>query len=220
MSETKKNANDDANAQADKDSLSYSLLQDMREQLARMETTMYRRLDEVSAEVNATCQMVGMSEDSLKGNFSEVLSVLEAISFSGDGSTAANTGVELDAVVKASEDAATAIMDAADQISAQLDPNAAHWSNEAERAKTLDQMRQHLQDIVVACSFQDITGQRIRKTLENIEEAEQRLSDSLTKLGLKTDEAAKANAQTANGAVPKAAKQETSNQADIDALFD
>lgn len=194
------------------------LLTDVKSQLDQMNTTFNRRLDEISAEVNATCQMVGMSEDSLKGNFSEVLDTIQGIAYSGDGNTAANTGVELDAVVKATDKAANTILDQADQLSMFIEACYEHgWANDEERKETMDRMKLAVQEIILACSFQDITGQRIRKTLESIEDVETRLSESLSKLGIQQEPSKK---EKTEDTPPKAAAQETSTQADIDALFD
>lgn len=194
----------------------FMLLQDVRDQLGTMETTVYRRLDEVSAEVNATCQMVGMSEDSLKGNFSEILETLNAVSFSGDTSTAANTGVELDAVITATDEAANTILDAADKLTAMLQEEEDISTDNLERVQKLGKMQDLVQEIVMACSFQDITGQRIQKTLENIESAETKLVESLEKIGIKTPEKKEKQDEET---VPEQAQQDLSTQDEIDALF-
>ncbi|MER2604527.1 MAG: chemotaxis protein [Siculibacillus sp.] len=82
-------------------------------------------------------------------------------------------GRELDAVVEATETATTAIMEAAETIMAAdtSDP-------EAFKALVDDKM------IVVfeACSFQDITGQRIRKVVRTLNWIEERLGALSAKL--------------------------------------
>ena len=186
------------------------LLQDVKNQLSQMDSTVNRRLDEVSAEVNATCQMIGMSEDALQGNFSEIFSVLKSVSFSGDGSTAANTGVELDAVLKATENAAHTILDATDKISdITVDDD---WDDKEKRDQKLEKINNFLGEIVIACSFQDLTSQRINKTLENIHAVEEKLSNTLSKIGI--------SAEASKDEKPEAIQQNTASQDDIDALFD
>lgn len=75
--------------------------------------------------------------------------------------------MELDEVVKATENATNIIMDAADAIQ-----EAAGGISDAEAsAKIMDETIK----IYDACSFQDITGQRIGKVLRTIEEVESRV---------------------------------------------
>ena len=90
------------------------------------------------------------------------------------------------------------------------------WANDDERKETMDHMRNAIEQIILACSFQDITSQRIRKTLESIEDAEDRLNDSLSKLGIeKGDDDSKSKDKEL-----EAVQQDVSSQTDIDALFD
>lgn len=188
-------------------------LQELQHSIKELRQFMARRFDEVSFEVNATGQMVGMSEDAMAKRFTEVLLVLNAISFKGDGKTPHNVGVELDAVVKTTEDAANKILDAAALIS-DLTRQKIDWNNEAQRDKILNAINSQADNILAACAFQDLTGQRIARTLENIRKAEAELSDTLKRMGLKIDitpeQTAEALGKTENRA---------SSQSDIDALF-
>ena len=93
-----------ANASSNSDIQSVLLMiHAMKEQMDGMERFVRRRFDELSMEINATSQQLDMAEEGLAGRFSEVLSVISAISFSGNGLTAANTGVELEAVITDTE---------------------------------------------------------------------------------------------------------------------
>jgi chemotaxis regulatin CheY-phosphate phosphatase CheZ len=80
-------------------------------------------------------------------------------------------GQELDAIVQATESATNTIMEAAEEI----------MSGDPSDAETY---KAHVDDacmrIFEACSFQDITGQRISKVVETIEYVEERL-DTLQK---------------------------------------
>lgn len=182
---------------------------ELQEQIHRFETFVKRRFDELSMEINATSQQMGMAEDSLGQRFGEIFEVLQAISFKGAGKTAANAGVELDAVVDMTENAANTILDAAGHITS-IVGRADNWGTEAAREKALEAINSHTEEIFMACSFQDITGQRIRKTLENIKTIEDRLGQALDKLGIQVEHSTAERIQAENYA---------SSQDDIDALF-
>ena len=142
-------------------------LEDLQQALSEMRQFVARRFDEVSFEVNATGQILGMTEEAMATRFTEIMSVLSAVSFKGDGKTPHNVGVELESVVKTTEDAANKILDAAGAIS-DLTRETVDWSNAQERAKILEKINNNADMILAACAFQDLTGQRIAKTLENI----------------------------------------------------
>ena len=162
-----------------------SVASSVDKQLKKLETFVARRFDELSMEVNATSQLVDMAEEGLRRHFLEILEILKAINFHGEGSSPANTGVELEAVVQITEQAANTIMDAADKIVSTLDIND-DWKDDAVRKKAIEVINQNIQDIMMACNFQDLTGQRIRKAVENLENVEKRLNETLQKLGLDT----------------------------------
>ena len=185
----------------------YSAVGHLSTQLAAIERFVSRRFDEISMEINATSQQVDMAEEGIINKFSDILEVLKAISFSGDGKTPANAGVELDAVVDITEDATNRILDAASRSSELI--SSTDWANEAERQQKLDDISLAMDEITIACSFQDITGQRIRTTLENLREIEDRLNNALEKMGIVVEVAD-----------PIESQRETSSQGDIDALFD
>ncbi len=184
----------------------------MKEQMDGMERFVRRRFDEISMEINATSQQLDMAEEGLAGRFSEVLSVISAISFSGNGLTAANTGVELEAVITDTEEAANKILDAADRISQRIRTENQLTGEEA-RKRFLEETRSDVQDILMACTFQDLTGQRIRKTLESLQLIENKISTTLDELGIevKVDPLA--------GGVRESTENHAHSQADIDALF-
>ena len=82
-------------------------------------------------------------------------------------------GRELDAVVEATETATCAIMEAAETIMAADAGDPAAY-------KTL--VDEKMIVVFEACSFQDITGQRIRKVVRTLTWIEERLSQLTTKL--------------------------------------
>lgn len=183
----------------------------IQSQIEDMYKFMQRRFDEVSMEVNATSQLVGMAEEEISKRFAEILEILGAISYSGDGSSPVNAGVELEAVIDDTENAANQILDAADRIAKRVQEKY-DWDREDSREEALEFIKDDIQEILLACTFQDLTGQRIRKTLENLHLIETRLSATLSRIGISADEIKPA-------AIPAEALTERKSQDDIDALF-
>jgi len=141
-------------------------------------------------------------------------------------------GQELDAIVKATESATNTIMEAAEEIMA--DANGSDAINDA------------CMRIFEACSFQDITGQRVTKVIGTLEYIEDRLGalqsawgpdledpPANTELASGDDEAGLLNGpqldgdgvsqddvdRLLTGSTPPASEKKSS-QSDIDALFD
>lgn len=152
-----------------------------------LENFIARRFDEISAEINATSQLVGMAEDGMARKFGEILQILHAISHHGDGTSPVSAGVELDAVIGITEQAANDILDAAGRIAMRIH-DAKNWENPQERSQMLARTNKDVEDILVACTFQDLTSQRVRKTLENLRAVESRLSNVLEKIGIHVTE--------------------------------
>ena len=184
-------------------------------QINTMESFIRRRFDEISMEINATSQQIDMNETDMAKRFGEILGVMNSISFSGDGSTAANTGVELEAVIADTSRAANTILDATDRMETHLNPaDPSVWENAGSREQALNALREDLQNIVLACSFQDIAGQRIRKTLESITDVEDRLSHALESIGIGPE-----SLQAAASSTKENNTKSGNSQDDIDALF-
>lgn len=191
-------------------------MSDLLGQIGTMETFIRRRFDEISMEINATSQQIDMNENDMAKRFGDILGAMNAISFSGDGSTPANTGVELEAVIAETSKAANTILDAAERMGALLDPAdpSAVWDNKESREAALNTLREDVQNIMLACSFQDIAGQRIRKTLESINDVEDRISHALESIGIGPESLQAAASMSAEDKTKSGSSQE-----DIDALF-
>jgi chemotaxis protein CheZ len=131
---------------------------------ASLRAFMDRRIAELSAEVAASVQLMGMSEDAITARISEVhaqIARLIAIPVSG----ARNSGLELEAVVQATEAAADTIMEAAEAIQTWLDTG-------SQDPASIAALNDRVATIFQACSFQDLTGQRIRRAIKQLQQVE------------------------------------------------
>lgn len=195
---------------------------DVDEKLNSLETFIARRFDEISMEIEATSQLMEMAEEDAGKRFTDMLGMLNAISFSGgDGSSAANSGAELEAVVSETEKAATRIMDSADKISNALTENEAKFSEDMHMASVSENIFAEIQNIMMACEFQDLVSQRVTNSLKNIREIQERLDTTLSKFGIDTSAAKETKIvkdHTNEGEM--ASVESASSQNDIDALFD
>src|SRR6202041_2539217 len=81
-----------------------------------------------------------------------------------------NSGLELESVVQATEEAANRIMEAAEAIG--------DWLREGKHdTASMDVMNEKVNAIFEACSFQDVTGQRIRRAIQHLQQVEHMLTD-------------------------------------------
>jgi chemotaxis protein CheZ len=189
-----------------------ALMHILKQELGTFESFVARRFDELSVEINATSQQMGMVEEGLAGRFGDIIGVLSSISHHGDGLSAANTGVELDTVIKTTEEAANTIIDAAEKIAGNLQKDI-DWADENARLEVLDEINNKLQDILLACTFQDLAGQRITKAIENLRNVETQLDSTLKGLGIEIAEQAAVQDSGDNE------QKKPASQDDIDALF-
>ncbi|MBO1080837.1 hypothetical protein [Roseomonas haemaphysalidis] len=190
---------------------------------------MDRRIAELSAELSATSDMADMAEEKLSRQLATVheqIAQLVAI----PASSARNSGLELEAVVHATESAANVIMEAAEAISA--------WISGGQKDEaSIQALSARVNSIFEACSFQDVTGQRIRRAIQHLQQVETMLEqivpgvvpDGAPRLVIATQmrtvtEAALATPDLSqddidallNGAPPKPVEM---SQAEIDALL-
>ncbi|MFP4385916.1 MAG: protein phosphatase CheZ [Alphaproteobacteria bacterium] len=189
----------------------YKTVDTVNQQLQTLELFIARRFDEISTEIHATSQQFDMAEDGITKRFAEILEILSAIGYSGGGGgTSANTGIELEAVIEDTEHAANNILDAADRI-AEYVSDETNWEDAGTRKEIRDKIKNDVQEILMACTFQDLTGQRIRNTLNNLQSIEERLSSTFKKLGIEV--------QTERDIVGQTIR-EASDQSEIDDMFE
>lgn len=120
-----------------------------------------RRIAELSAEVHGAVQMVDFSETNLTAQLSGIQEQIVRL-ISVPSMSSRNSGLELEAVVAATETAANRIMEAAETIG--------DWIREGKQDP--EAFFAKIDTIFEACAFQDLTGQRIRRAIEHLEHVE------------------------------------------------
>lgn len=187
------------------------------QKLDDLERFIARRFDEISMEIEATSQLMEMAEEDAGKRFQDMLSMLHSVSSIGDGTSSANSGTQLEAVVHETEIAATTIMDAAENIKSVLEKNEDLLSDDMRLASLSESIFNDAQNIVLACGFQDLVSQRVRTSLKNIRDIEERLGSTLSKFGI---DVSKPALNSHNNAPLSQPEQTQASQTDIDALFD
>jgi len=123
-----------------------------------------RRLAELSAELHASVELVDMNEAKVSRELALVHEQIANLVAAPSASTR-NSGVELEAVVIATEAAANTIMEAAEAIQ--------DWIQGSERdPASIQSLASRVSTIFEACSFQDVTGQRIRRAIQHLQQVE------------------------------------------------
>ena len=129
-----------------------------------------------------------------------------------------NSGLELEAVVQATEEAANRIMEAAEAIG--------DWVRKTKHdPDSISLINQKVEEIFEACAFQDVTGQRIRRTIQHLQQVESMLTDMTPAAPPQTSARAPVVVQAPyNGAGAVSAEQAQANpdlgQNAVDSLFD
>jgi chemotaxis protein CheZ len=164
-----------------------------------------RRISELSMEIHATVQLVDYSETNLSGQLARIHEQIASVVAVPVAATH-NSGLELEAVVQATENAANQIMEAAEAIGV--------WLQKGGDPSALQAVTQQVNAIFEACTFQDLTGQRVRRAIEHLQSVETMLS-GMMQPGADVD----VPAALANLAPPASVTPDL-GQSDIDQLFD
>jgi chemotaxis protein CheZ len=136
---------------------------------AEMRRFVDRRIAELSAEIHATVQLVDYSETNLSGQLARIHDQIKTLVVAPVAASR-NSGLELEAVVQATESAANRIMEAAEAIG--------DWLREGRRdPASLEAVASRLGTIFEACTFQDITSQRIRRAIDHLRQVETMLTE-------------------------------------------
>ena len=176
----------------------------IRDEMGDLRSFIDRRIAELSTEIHATVQMVDFSETNLTGQLTEIRKQIAGVIAAPTAATR-NSGLELEVVVQATEEAANRIMEAAEAIG--------DWLREGKNdAEGLRSANEKVNAIFAACSFQDVTGQRIRRAIQHLQQVETLLTD------MALDE------QGQNGVGAISARESAANpdlgQDAVDSLFD
>lgn len=170
-----------------------------------------RRIAELSAELDAHVQLSDMTEEKLSRELQRVHDTVAGL-VAVPAVQTHNSGVELEAVVQATEAAANTILEAAEEIQAWIDSGNVDTS-------ALPTLAAKVNAIFEACSFQDVTGQRIRRAIQHLQQVESVLEQFLPEEAV-ANAPPKVEVKALLSTIPEAA-QATSDlaQADIDALL-
>lgn len=134
-----------------------------------------RRISELSMEIHATVQMVDFSETNLSAQLATMHDQLARI-LALPSVTTRNSGVELEAVVQATEEAANRILGAAEAIRMLATKR---FGDHPATTAIIEQTHA----IFEACSFQDLTGQRIRRAIAQLQSIEGSLAQIVEQSG-------------------------------------
>jgi chemotaxis protein CheZ len=187
----------------------------IRTEIEALRTFVDRRIAELSAEVHATSDLMDLSENNLSGQLSEIREQIASVVALPKAGTR-NSGLELEAVVQATEEAANQIMEAAEAIG--------DWLREGKHdSASMDVMNQKVNAIFEACSFQDVTGQRIRRAIQHLQQVETMLTDLVPGEQPPLVERVVVNAPYSSAGAVKPAHHEANpdlEQDAVDSLFD
>nr|WP_260170920.1 hypothetical protein [Roseococcus suduntuyensis] len=139
----------------------------MHPALADLHRFVDRRIAELSAELHASVEIADMGEEQMKSALARIhdqIGQLVAV----PAAATRNSGLELEAVVQATEAAANTIMEAAEAIQAWV-------ASGAQDKDAVAAIAARVSSIFEACTFQDVTGQRIRRAIQHLQQVENML---------------------------------------------
>ncbi len=170
-----------------------------------------RRILELSAELHASVELADMTEEKLSRELAQVHEQIASL-VAAPTAASRNSGIELEAVVQATEAAANTIMEAAEAISDWIE-------GDARDPASIQHLASRVNAIFEACSFQDVTGQRIRRAIQHLQHVETMLEKFLPAGALANAPAKVVVATQRHTTEPKVAVGSDLGQADIDALL-
>jgi chemotaxis protein CheZ len=151
------------------DQIQQAVAATIRDEMSDLRAFVDRRIAELSTEIHATVQLVDFSEANLTGQLSGIRDQIASVVAAPSMATR-NSGLELEAVVQATEETANRIMEAAEAIG--------DWVREGRTdPASLEVVNEKVNAIFEACSFQDVTGQRIRRAIQHLQQVETMLTD-------------------------------------------
>ncbi len=190
------------------DPLRAALAAELDPRLADLRRFLDRRIAELSAELHAGVELADQSEARLAGDIARMQGQIAQL-IAVPAAATRNSGLELEAVVQVTEAAANTILEAAEAIG--------DWIAAGRDAALAPAIVERLNAIFEACSFQDLTGQRIRRAIQHLQQVEGALK-TLTPTA-EVAERPRVEVRTQLRTVEAAAGSSDLAQADIDALL-
>jgi chemotaxis protein CheZ len=187
--------------------LRQALAAELEPQFNALRRFLDRRMSELSAELHAGIELADQSEARIAGDIARMqaqIAQLIAVPASG----ARNSGLELEAVVQVTEAAANTIMEAAEAIG--------DWIAAGRDVAQASAIVERVNAIFEACAFQDLTGQRIRRAIQHLQQVEGALR---TLSPADAAETPRVEVRTQARTIEAAPGSADLGQADIDALL-
>ena len=145
------------------ETLRAALRAELEPRLADLRAFMDRRIAELSAEVHASVELADLGEARIAGDIARMQDQIAQL-VAVPAAATRNSGLELEAVVQVTEDAANTIMEAAEAIG--------DWIAAGRDAEGAPAIIGRVNAIFEACAFQDLTGQRIRRAIQHLQQVE------------------------------------------------
>ena len=150
------------------DQIQQAISTTIRSEMGDLRNFVDRRIAELSMEIHATVQLVDFSETNLTEQLAGIREQIASV-VAAPTSATRNSGLELEAVVLATEEAANRIMEAAEAIG--------DWLRDSKQdPSSMEVVNEKVNAIFEACSFQDVTGQRIRRAIQHLQQVETMLT--------------------------------------------
>jgi chemotaxis protein CheZ len=145
------------------ETLRAALRAELEPRLAELRSFVDRRIAELSAEVHASVELADLGEARIAGDIARMQDQIAQL-VAAPAAATRNSGLELEAVVQVTEDAANTIMKAAEAIG--------DWVAAGRDAAGASAIVERVHAIFEACAFQDLTGQRIRRAIQHLQQVE------------------------------------------------
>lgn len=146
------------------DPIASAVRSELAPSFAELRSFMDRRMAELSAELTASVQLASYTEEAVTKRLVEIQeTILRLVEI--PAANTRNSGIELEGVVQATELAANTILESAEAIQ--------NWVDSGARDPgSLEEVAQRVNAIFEACAFQDVTGQRIRRAIQHLEQVD------------------------------------------------
>jgi len=145
------------------ETLRAALRAELEPRLAELRGFMDRRIAELSAEVHASVELADLGEARIAGDIARMQDQIAQL-VAVPAAATRNSGLELEAVVQVTEDAANTNMEAAEAIG--------YWIAAGRDAEGAPAIIGRVNAIFEACAFQDLTGQLIRRAIQHLQQVE------------------------------------------------